>query len=153
MTANVGSTQSPSARLGAAPRRHAMAVVAWLPLSLLAFSPRLLAAPPDLPAGQVESLTPLAPDVSRPQLDHSTFRPVLPSKRASHPFSGTWLYRAAVSADGSVSSVEILRGVHPELDPPIQRALLEARFTPATRADRKVPVIVIDQLHLRRPAD
>ena len=66
---------------------------------------------------------------------------------------GDYSMANAVSADGSVSSVEILRGVHPELDPPIQRALLEARFTPATRAGRKVPVIVIDQLHLRRPAD
>lgn len=46
--------------------------------------------------------------------------------------------RVTVGADGKPSKVEVVQSLHPELDEAAKRAVLDARFSPATRCGEPV---------------
>ena len=68
--------------------------------------------------------------------------PVYPPELARRGIEGTVLLDCVVSDSGTVDSVAVVKGVHPQLDSSAAVALWKFRFSPARSEDQPVPVLL-----------
>jgi TonB family protein len=90
--------------------------------------------PASQPADIVDSI-----DIVQPVLIHRV-NPEYPEVAKKARIQGVVILEAAISNEGTVESVKVLRGVHPVLDQAAQNAVRKWRYKPATYNGRPVKV-------------
>jgi len=99
-------------------------------------------APADVPPSQESEtstpivtppVTPAPADVITPPVRTRTVTPVYPDVARAAELEGDVLLQATVGADGRISNVQVVRGVHPFLDEAARRAVLQYEYKPGLR--------------------